>query len=107
VPIVPIALIGGEEAMPIFAHMRFLERVTGQVQVPFNHAFPHFGPLAPLMYMPAKFRIRFLEPVDIPALPAGTLDDAGAVESIAERIRTRIQTSLDEMLAERRSVWLG
>jgi 1-acyl-sn-glycerol-3-phosphate acyltransferase len=107
VPIVPIALIGGEEAMPIFAHMRLLQRMTGLLYAPFNHAFPHFGPLAPLMYMPAKFRIRFLDPVEIPSLPAETLADAATVQSIAEEIRARIQSALDEMLAERRSVWLG
>jgi 1-acyl-sn-glycerol-3-phosphate acyltransferase len=28
VPIVPIALVGGEEAMPIFAHLRTLQRMT-------------------------------------------------------------------------------
>lgn len=107
VPIVPIALIGGEESMPIFAHMRLLQRITGLLHVPLNHAFPHFGPLAPLMYMPAKFRIRFLDPVEIPSLPPETLADAATVQTIAEEIRARIQTALDEMLAERSSVWLG
>lgn len=107
VPIVPIALVGGEEAMPIFAHMRLVQRMTGLLYAPFNHAFPQFGPLAALMYMPAKFRIRFLDPIDIPSMPADTIDDAAAVQTIAEEIRARIQISLDEMLAERRSVWLG
>jgi len=107
VPIVPIALVGGEEAMPIFAHLRSLQRVSGLIYAPLNHAFPHFGLLAGLMYMPAKFRIRFLEPLDLPALPDETVDDAAAVQGIAEEIRARIQGSLDEMLTERRSVWLG
>jgi len=107
VPIVPIAVVGGEEAMPIFAHMRLLERLTGLLYAPLNHAFPHMGPLAALMYMPAKFKIRFLEPIDVPGLAEGTIDDAAAVQSIAEEIRARIQIELDRMLAERRSVWLG
>jgi 1-acyl-sn-glycerol-3-phosphate acyltransferase len=107
VPIVPVALVGGEEAMPIFAHMRQLERITGLLYAPFNHAFPHFGPLAALMYMPAKFKIRFLDPIDIPSFPEDTLEDAAAVQTIAEDIRAQIQASLDEMLAARRSVWLG
>ncbi|MBA2522624.1 MAG: acyltransferase family protein [Solirubrobacterales bacterium] len=107
VPIVPVALVGGEEAMPIFAHMRSLQRMTGLIYAPLNHAFPHFGPLAALMYMPAKFRIRFLEPLDVAALPDGTIDDSAAVQGIAEEIRARIQGSLDDMLAERDSVWLG
>jgi 1-acyl-sn-glycerol-3-phosphate acyltransferase len=107
VPIVPIALVGGEEAMPIFAHMRSLQKATGLLYAPFNHAFPHFGLAAALMYMPAKFRIRFLEPLDLPSLPEDTIEDAAAVQAIAEEIRARIQGSLDGMIAERRSVWLG
>jgi len=107
VPIVPIALVGGEEAMPIFAHLRSLQRMTGLIYAPLNHAFPHFGLAAALMYMPAKFKIRFLEPLDLPALPDDTLDDSAAVQGIAEEIRARIQSALDEMLAARGSVWLG
>jgi 1-acyl-sn-glycerol-3-phosphate acyltransferase len=107
VPIIPIALVGGEEAMPIFAHMRSLQRLTGLLYAPINHAFPHFGPLAALMYMPAKFKIRFLEPIDIAALPEDTVDDSAAVQGVAEEVRTRIQAALDEMIAERKSVWMG
>ncbi len=107
VPIVPVALVGGEEAMPIFAHLRSLQRATGLLYAPLNHAFPHFGLAAALMYMPAKFRIRFLEPLDIPALPGETIEDAAAVQAVAEEIRARIQSALDEMVARRRSVWLG
>lgn len=107
VPIVPVALVGGEEAMPIFAHMRTLQKATGLLYAPLNHAFPHFGLAAALMYMPAKFRIRFLEPLDLPALPEGTIEDAAAVQAISEEIRARIQSSLDEMVSSRRSVWLG
>jgi 1-acyl-sn-glycerol-3-phosphate acyltransferase len=107
VPIVPVALVGGEEAMPIFAHMRGLERLTRLIYAPLNHALPHFGPLGALMYMPAKFKIRFLEPIDIPDMDEETIDDAAAVQTISEGVRARIQTALDEMLAERQSVWLG
>jgi 1-acyl-sn-glycerol-3-phosphate acyltransferase len=107
VPIVPIAVVGGEEAMPIFAHLRPLERMTGLLYAPLNHAFPHFGLLAAVMYMPAKFRIRFLEPIDTAALPEDTVEDAAAVQTIAEEIRARIQLALEQMLSQRRSVWLG
>jgi 1-acyl-sn-glycerol-3-phosphate acyltransferase len=107
VPIVPVALVGGEEAMPIFAHLRGLERLSGLIYAPLNHAFPHFGLAAGLMYMPAKFRIRFLEPMDLPSLPDDTISDSAAVQGIAEEVRARIQSSLDEMLVERESVWTG
>jgi 1-acyl-sn-glycerol-3-phosphate acyltransferase len=49
VPIVPIAVIGAEEAMPIFAHVQALQRLTGLIYFPINHAFPHFGLAAGLV----------------------------------------------------------
>ena len=79
VPIVPIAVIGAEEAMPIFAHVPLLQRLTGLIYFPINHAFPHFGLAAGLMYMPAKFKIRFLEPIDLSAYDPEDADDMALV----------------------------
>jgi 1-acyl-sn-glycerol-3-phosphate acyltransferase len=107
VPIVPIAVLGAEEAMPIFAHVPLLERVTGLLYFPINHAFPHFGLAAALMYLPAKFRIRFLEPVDLGRYEPDDAEDVALVQSLAEEIRGRIQAELDELQAARRSVWFG
>ncbi|MGI8461105.1 MAG: lysophospholipid acyltransferase family protein [Solirubrobacterales bacterium] len=107
VPIVPIALVGGEEAMPIFAHLRFAQRISGLIYFPLNHAFPHFGLAAGAMYLPAKFRIRFLEPIDLSEYTPDTVEDAAEVQAITERIRGRIQSELDSMLAARKSVWMG
>ncbi|MDQ2622531.1 MAG: acyltransferase family protein [Actinomycetota bacterium] len=107
VPIVPIALIGGEESMPIFAHFRLLQKLTGLIYFPLTPTFPHFGPAAALMYMPAKFKIRFMEPIDMSGYPVETIDDPAEIQAISERIRTRIQRELEGMLAERKSVWLG
>jgi 1-acyl-sn-glycerol-3-phosphate acyltransferase len=107
VPIVPIAVVGAEEAMPIFAHVPFAQRLTGLIYFPINHAFPHFGLAAGAMYLPAKFRIRFLEPLEMDEYPPEAGEDAALVQAIAEEVRGRIQTALDELLAARRSVWLG
>ncbi len=107
VPIVPIAVVGAEEAMPIFAHLRPLQRLSGLIYFPLNHAFPQFGPAAGLMYLPAKFKIRFLEPVDMSEYEPDIAEDAGAIQAIAEDIRARIQLQLDEMLKARNSVWFG
>jgi 1-acyl-sn-glycerol-3-phosphate acyltransferase len=107
VPIVPIAVVGAEEAMPIFAHIRFLQRVSGLIYFPLNHAFPHFGLAAGLMYLPAKFKIHFLEPIDMSEHDPEVAEDAGAIQAIAEQVRARIQAQLEQMLADRRSVWFG
>jgi 1-acyl-sn-glycerol-3-phosphate acyltransferase len=107
VPIVPIAVVGAEEAMPIFAHLRPLQRISGLIYFPLNHAFPHFGLAAGLMYLPAKFKIRFLEPVDMSEYGPEVAEDSGAIQAIAEEIRARIQVQLEEMLRARNSVWFG
>jgi 1-acyl-sn-glycerol-3-phosphate acyltransferase len=107
VPIVPVAVVGAEEAMPIFAHVPLLQRLTGLIYFPINHAFPQFGLAASLMYLPAKFRIRFLEPVDLSRYGPEDADDIALVQGVAEEIRAAIQAQLDDMLAARQSVWFG
>jgi 1-acyl-sn-glycerol-3-phosphate acyltransferase len=107
VPIVPTAVMGAEEAMPIFAHVPLLERLTGLIYFPINHAFPQFGLAAGLMYLPAKFRIRFLEPIDLAGYAPEDADDIALVGRLSERIRLRIQEELDDLVLARRSVWFG
>jgi hypothetical protein len=59
-------------------------------------------------YLPAKFRIRFLEPIDTVELGgAEAADDKALVQTLAQEIRARIQENLHEMLSQRRSAWLG
>ncbi|HKF80278.1 MAG TPA: lysophospholipid acyltransferase family protein [Thermoleophilaceae bacterium] len=107
VPILPVAVVGAEEAMPIFAHVPLLQRLTGLIYFPINHAFPHFGLAAALMYLPAKFKIRFLEPLDLSGYGPDDADDLALVQTLAEDVRGRIQRALDRLLARRASVWFG
>jgi 1-acyl-sn-glycerol-3-phosphate acyltransferase len=107
VPIVPTAVMGAEEAMPIFAHVPLLQRLTGLIYFPINHAFPHFGLAAGVMYLPAKFRIRFLEPIDLSRYGPDDADDIALVGRLSERIRLRIQEELEDVLLARKSVWFG
>jgi 1-acyl-sn-glycerol-3-phosphate acyltransferase len=107
VPIVPVAVVGAEEAMPIFAHVPLLQRVTGLIYFPINHAFPHFGLAAGLMYLPAKFRISFLDPIDLSRYGPEDADDVSLVQTLAEDVRGRIQVELDALLRSRKSVWFG
>jgi hypothetical protein len=69
--------------------------------------FPHFGAAAGLMYLPAKFRIRFLEPIDLSEYGPDDADDIALVGRLSERIRLRIQEELDDLVLARRSVWFG
>ena len=107
VPIVPIAVVGAEEAMPIFAHVGALQRLTGLIYFPINHAFPHFGLAAGMMYLPAKFKIRFLEPISLDGYGPQDADDLALVQRLADEVRARIQAEVDRLVTERRSVWFG
>jgi 1-acyl-sn-glycerol-3-phosphate acyltransferase len=107
VPIVPVAVVGAEEAMPIFAHVPLLQRLTGLIYFPINHAFPHFGLAAGLMYLPAKFKIRFLEPIDLSSYGSDDAEDVALVQAIAEDVRATIQAELGRLIDARESVWFG
>jgi 1-acyl-sn-glycerol-3-phosphate acyltransferase len=106
-PIVPIAVVGAEEAMPIFAHVTALQKLTGLIYFPITPLFPHFG-LFGTAYLPAKFKIRFLPPVPTDNLGVDEpWEDQGLVQTIAHDIRATIQDELLDMVGKRRSVWLG
>ena len=105
VPIVPVCVVGAEEAQPVFAQLNLLKRMTGLLYTPLTPTFPHLGPLGMLGYLPAKFKLRFLEPItfDEPDMH----EDKGVVQSTAHEVRARIQENLFEMVAKRKSVWFG
>ncbi len=106
-PIVPVAVVGAEESMPIFAHVRALQRLTGLLYFPITPTFPHLGLLGFAGYLPAKFKIRFLEPIPTDDLGDEAWEDRGLVQTVAEEVRARIQEELYDMLATRKSVWFG
>ena len=104
-PIVPVCVVGAEEAAPVFAQLNLVQRLTGLLYVPLTPTFPHLGPLGMLGYLPAKFKIRFLEPIHFEE--EGMHEDKALVQTVAHDIRARIQENLWDMLARRRSVWFG
>jgi len=104
-PIVPVCVVGAEEAMPVFAQLTLLKRLTGLLYTPLTPTFPHLGLAGMLGYLPAKFKLRFLEPIRFDA--EGMHEDKGAVQSTAHEVRARIQENLFEMVSKRESVWFG
>jgi 1-acyl-sn-glycerol-3-phosphate acyltransferase len=106
-PIVPIAVVGAEEAAPIFAQVKPLQRITRLLYFPITPTFPHFGLLGMFGYLPAKFRIRFLPPVRTDRWGERGAEDRGLVQTVAEEIRALIQAHVFEMVASRQSVWFG
>ena len=104
-PIVPVCVVGAEEAAPIFAQVGLMRRLTGLLYFPVTPTFPHFGLLGMLGFLPAKFKIRFLEP--IPFDEEGLENDKALVQTVAHEVRARIQENLWDMLASRKSIWFG
>ena len=92
VPVVPVAVLGAEEAAPVIARLR----------VP---ALPRL-PLAIPVPLPAKLKIRFLEPIAAADL-ASAGRDVGLVARVLDDVRALIQENLLELVAERRNPWLG
>jgi len=105
--IVPVCVVGAEEAAPIFAQVGFMKRLTGLLYFPVTPTFPWLGPLGMLGYLPAKFKVRFLEPIDTTEFGADPDTDKALVQTISQEVRARIQENLHEMVAERKSVWFG
>ena len=108
VPIVPVAVMGAEEAMPIFAHVPLLQRLTGLIYFPVNHAFPQFG-LAAGADVPAG---EVQDPLPRAGRPvAATAPRTPTTWRSSRRsprsIRARIQAELDDLVLARRSVWFG
>jgi 1-acyl-sn-glycerol-3-phosphate acyltransferase len=104
-PIVPVCVVGAEESAPVFAQAGLLKRLTGLLYFPITPTFPHLGPLGMLAYLPAKFKLRFLEPIRFDE--EGLHDDKALVQTVAHEVRARIQEGLWDMLRTRKSVWFG
>jgi 1-acyl-sn-glycerol-3-phosphate acyltransferase len=96
-PIVPIAVVGAEEALPMIARINPLWRLTRLPSVPVTSPVP----------LPAKFKIRFLEAVATDAFGEGAWRDPALVRSLSDDLRALIQENLLELVSHRRSAWFG
>jgi len=104
-PIVPVCVVGAEESAPIFAQVNVLQKLTGLIYFPLTPTFPWLGPLGMLGYLPAKFKLRFLEPIYFEE--DRMWEDKALVQTVAHEIRARIQENVLDMLKTRKSVWFG
>jgi 1-acyl-sn-glycerol-3-phosphate acyltransferase len=105
-PIVPVAIIGGEETNPMLARVEHFASALGVPYIPITPTFPWLGP-AGLLPAPTKWRLVFGEPLHFDEYGAEAADDDVLVGRIAERVRATIQSMLDRAVGERKSVFLG
>jgi 1-acyl-sn-glycerol-3-phosphate acyltransferase len=107
VPVVPIAVVGAEESMPIVWKSPRLAKLLNIPYFPVTANMLMFGPAGLMLYFPAKFKLRVLPPVHFDVPPNQERYSRGRVVDEAERIREQIQHALYDMLRSRRSVWSG
>ena len=105
-PIVPVAIVGAEEAYPIVAQSTKLGRPLGLPYFPFTLTWPWTG-LFGLLPLPSKWTVEFGAPITPDEWPPDAAYDADAVEELTETVRRRIQAMLYDRLKDRKSIILG
>jgi 1-acyl-sn-glycerol-3-phosphate acyltransferase len=107
VPVIPIAVVGSEEAMPVLFRLPTLARALGLPYFPITANLLAMGPLGIVMPFPAKMKLQVLDPItfDVPA-DQERYSKSRVMEE-AEGIRTRLQEAVYDLLRDRRSVWFG
>jgi 1-acyl-sn-glycerol-3-phosphate acyltransferase len=107
VPVIPIAVMGAEETMPIVFKSPRLAKMLNLPYFPITANMLAFGPAGVVAYLPAKFRIRVLPPVYFDVAPNQERYSRSRVMEESENIRRMVQDALYDMLRKRRSVWFG
>ncbi len=107
VPVIPIAVVGSEEAMPVLMRLPAVSRALGVPYFPITANLLAFGPLGIVLPFPAKFKLRVLDPIHFGVPPDQDRYSKSRVMEESERVRTELQEALYDMLRDRRSVWFG
>ena len=100
-PIVPVAVIGAEEAIVSIHNWKSLARLLRAPYIPISPLLPILGPLA-YFPLPTKFRVYFGEPMHF----TGPFDDEDTViQQKVDAVQARVQQLIDDGLAARRSIF--
>jgi 1-acyl-sn-glycerol-3-phosphate acyltransferase len=95
-PLIPCAIIGGEEASPLL--YRF-DSLADLLRLPYLPVTPGFLPA------PTKWRLKFGEPIAFDNYGPEAADDDLLVGRLSDRVRSTIQSMLENGLQKRRSIW--
>lgn len=97
-PIVPVAVIGGEEQYVSVADMQPLAKLLGMPAMPF---LPQLL-LGAVMPLPTRYRLHFGEPLSFDGDPD---DDDAVIEDKVWVVRSTIQSMVNRGLRERRAIF--
>lgn len=105
VPIVPVAIVGAEEAFPMIGNAKLLASLLRLPYLPITPTFPLLGPLG-LLPLPSRWVIEFGEPIAMDGYPDDAADDKMFVFDLTDSIRDRIQQMVNKGLKYRGSAFL-
>jgi 1-acyl-sn-glycerol-3-phosphate acyltransferase len=104
VPMVPVAILGAEEAYPMIANLKGVSRLLGLPYYSVTPTFPLLGPLGAIP-LPSKWIIEFGEPIELDGYPEDAAEDPMTVFDLSDRIRDQIQQMLHANVARRTSAF--
>ena len=104
-PIVPVAIIGAEEAYPMIANIGPLARRLKIPYFPVTPTWPLLGPLGAVP-LPSKWIIAFGEPIPVAHRPKKDAEDWALVLELAEQVRSSVQDLIASHLPKRRGTFV-
>jgi len=108
VPIIPAAVVGAEEAYPVIGKLDRLgplRKILNVPYIPVTPLFPWLGVLG-MIPLPTKLYIRFGAPLRYYSdIRLRRPQHDTAVRKLAEQARRHVQAMVDELLAERESIF--
>jgi 1-acyl-sn-glycerol-3-phosphate acyltransferase len=99
-PIIPVAVVGAEEAHPMLAKVKWLGKPFGFPYLPITPTFPLLGPLGAIPF-PSKWIIRFGRPINFHLDPEIDASNTLKVMQRTEQVRSTIQQMINELLVLR------
>lgn len=103
-PIIPVSIVGAEEAFPVIARLYRVGNLVGVPWIPVTPTFPLCG-LAGALPLPTRWSMHFGEPIFAPPADGGQ-DEERRIAETTERVRTAIGTGLTDLLAKRRGIFV-
>jgi len=98
-------VVGAEEIYPKLGESKSLARALGSPYVPITPTFPWLGPLG-LLPLPSRWRIEFLEPIDLSGYGPGSSEDRSLVFDLSAQVREQIQEAVYRGLVARGPAFL-
>jgi 1-acyl-sn-glycerol-3-phosphate acyltransferase len=103
-PLVPVAVVGAEEAHPVLFKVETFARMAGLPFLPVTPTFPWLGPLG-LVPLPSKWSLQFGPAISTAHLGREAARDELLVSRMTEELRREIQSRVNDGLRARSSIW--